>query len=248
MLLTARPSRLLSFAFGCTILTSITVVANEGKPYKWVSGTAPGQIFPLAADIALDIVESMNCVETPRPQPGEIVCQMEYTTDETPNRYTCAEMAGLFDVPPELIFTLNPSIEPDCGNLRPQTRYCVIGFLEPVRACDGLCGPPHGNATCEGTDAQCCNAETWTCGDTEEDCADGTCYEGDCLGDVQYSTDGTCRFQHGDRLCAGKQGNCCSMDGKCGTGPDFCGKRICQSGDWKWKPEFSESGTLEIDQ
>lgn len=57
---------------------------------------------------------------------------------------------------------------------------------------------------------------------TREDCAPGTCYEGYCLGDTVYSTDGTCGYQHGGRLCAGKWGDCCNMDGKiimCATKP-----------------------------
>ncbi|KAB5551031.1 hypothetical protein GE09DRAFT_1222841 [Coniochaeta sp. 2T2.1] len=99
---------------------------------------------------------------------------------------------------------------------------------------DGFCGPEHNNATCLGTAAQCCNAETFTCGDTEEDCAPGTCYEGACHGDSWYSTDGTCGSLHGDRLCAGKWGDCCSLQGKCGTGADYCGENVCQSGNCIW--------------
>ncbi|KAI1164866.1 hypothetical protein F5B18DRAFT_228642 [Nemania serpens] len=61
-------------------------------------------------------------------------------------------------------------------------------------------------------------------------CAPGTCYEGSCLGDKVYSTDGTCGEQHGGRRCAGEWGDCCSVDGKCGTGTAFCGWTKCQSG------------------
>ncbi|TKW50655.1 hypothetical protein CTA1_12995 [Colletotrichum tanaceti] len=32
------------------------------------------------------------------------------------------------------------------------------------------------------------------------------------------------------RQCAGKWGDCCSMDGECGSGPDFCGTGKCQMG------------------
>ncbi|KAI0418175.1 hypothetical protein F5X98DRAFT_122062 [Xylaria grammica] len=37
-------------------------------------------------------------------------------------------------------------------------------------------------------------------------------------------------YQHGKRRCAGKWGDCGNMDGKCGTGTDFCGWGKCQSG------------------
>ncbi|KAK3903196.1 hypothetical protein C8A05DRAFT_14823, partial [Staphylotrichum tortipilum] len=128
---------------------------------------------------------------------------------------------------------------PDCSNLEPNTKYCVIGFVEPLRSTDGFCGPQHNNATCLGTEAQCCNAETWTCGNTEEDCANGTCYEGDCFGDKEYSTDGTCGWQHGRRKCAGKWGDCCHHDGTCGTGTAFCAKGNCQSGNCDWDAIFA---------
>lgn len=74
------------------------------------------------------------------------------------------------------------------------------------------------------------------------DCAPGTCYEGSCLGDKVYSTDGTCGVQHGRRRCAGKWGDCCNLDGKCGSGTDFCGWMKCQSGNCiiprsaSWRP------------
>ncbi len=63
-----------------------------------------------------------------------------------------------------------------------------------------------------------------------DDCAAGTCYEGACAGDKVYSTDGTCGLDHGNRLCAGKWGDCCNLDGACGTGDDFCGTSVCFSG------------------
>lgn len=103
--------------------------------------------------------------------------------------------------------------------------------MEPVVAWDGLCGPAHNDATCYGTDLPCCNANTFTCGATEADCAPGTCYEGGCAGDAVYSTDGTCGPDHGERLCAGVQGDCCSMAGQCGTGVAFCGEGNCRSGE-----------------
>ena len=102
--------------------------------------------------------------------------------------------------------------------------------IEPPRAFDGLCGPPNNNATCLGTGSQCCNSETWTCGSSADDCAAGTCYEGACAGDRVYSTDGTCGIAHGNRLCIGKWGDCCNLNGTCGTGEAFCGTSVCQMG------------------
>lgn len=89
----------------------------------------------------------------------------------------------------------------------------LVQVVEPLRAFDGQCGPPNNNATCLGPDKQCCNSQTWTCGNSTADCAPGTCYEGACDGDLIYSTDGTCGQDHGLRSCAGRWGNCCSIGG-----------------------------------
>lgn len=120
----------------------------------------------------------------------------------------------------------------------------MVKVIEPVRAFDGQCGPPNNNATCLGTDKQCCNSQTWTCGDSTVDCAPGTCYEGACDGDLIYSTDGTCGQDHGLRSCAGRWGDCCSIGGQCGTGPAYCGLFTCQEGDCDiWKEDQQPEGT-----
>lgn len=63
-----------------------------------------------------------------------------------------------------------------------------------------------------------------------DDCKPGVCYEGACWGHKYYTTDGKCGKQHGDSKCAGKWGDCCSIDGQCGTGPEFCAESKCYSG------------------
>ncbi|KAH6623892.1 hypothetical protein F5144DRAFT_374761 [Chaetomium tenue] len=164
-------------------------------------------------------------------QPGDVNCRYSATTGATVNYHTCAQLATKYGTAFDHFFTLNPTLELDCSNIQPKTEYCVDGFIEPLRATDGRCGPPNRNATCLGMPhGQCCNSETWTCGKSTEDCARGTCYEGICFGDKIYSTDGTCGPDHGDRLCAGKWGDCCNQDGACGTGDDFCGPSVCFSG------------------
>ena len=63
-----------------------------------------------------------------------------------------------------------------------------------------------------------------------EDCAPGTCYEGICPGAKIYSIEGQCGPKNSNLLCGGKWGDCCNFDGVCGTGEDFCGKGVCESG------------------
>ncbi|KAL0473868.1 hypothetical protein QR685DRAFT_436556 [Neurospora intermedia] len=178
------------------------------------------------------------------PQPGEINCRDADSTEGMEiNYYTCTALAARNRISVDTLFGLNPGLDRDCGNIEADTEYCVRGFIEPIRAYDGLCGPPHKNATCLGTGRQCCNALTWRCGDSAEDCAEGTCYEGACVGDAVYSTDGTCGRDHDFRSCTGIWGDCCNAAGKCGTGPDFCAYGKCQLGNCDRQPTSSTTSS-----
>ncbi|KAH7027556.1 uncharacterized protein B0I36DRAFT_375369 [Microdochium trichocladiopsis] len=162
---------------------------------------------------------------------GQVVCR--YTTntaDKVLNYYTCTALADRYGISVDVFFQLNPIVKTDCSNLRRNTDYCVRGFIEPLRAWDRKCGPKNGNATCLGTQFQCCNADTFTCGNSLEDCADGTCYEGACAGETIFTTNGDCGRNHGYKRCAGRWGDCCNSVGRCGTGPDFCSYGECQLG------------------
>ncbi|TIC91062.1 hypothetical protein CH35J_011147 [Colletotrichum higginsianum] len=185
------------------------------QPYKWNSNSLQRVA---AADEPVPTEGVLLVVK-----PGEINCRYWADTTEEVNYYTCSQLAHRYEIPNDVFFMLNPVLNKDCSNIKPKSEYCVTGFIEPIRAFDGLCGPRHNNATCQGTDKPCCNADTWTCGDSAEDCAPGICYEGYCLGDTIYSTDGTCGRDYGNRDCVGRWGSCCSMDGRCGTGDAFCG-------------------------
>lgn len=101
-------------------------------------------------------------------KPGDINCRYTaYTDGRELTRNTCAEIAKEYLMRLETFFALNPTVNPSCDNLKPDTEYCVRGFIEPLRAYDGKCGPPNGGATCVGTGRECCNSETWTCGNSE---------------------------------------------------------------------------------
>ncbi|KAF2429133.1 hypothetical protein EJ08DRAFT_650705 [Tothia fuscella] len=162
---------------------------------------------------------------------GAVVCRYTGQTSGDVNYYTCTELANRYGIPVELFFTLNPNVDRDCRTIKPNTSYCVKGFLEQPISADGKCGLEHGNTTCIGTDKLCCNRETWKCGATLQDCEAGTCYSGACRGfPSQYSTNGKCGKQSNGLLCGGKWGNCCNTDGHCGAGETFCGIGKCQSG------------------
>lgn len=118
-------------------------------------------------------------------QPGDVNCRYSSTTSATVNYDTCTQMATKYGTAVDHFFMLNPTLELDCSNIQPKTEYCVDGcqlppshdvvtpagltrtVIEPLRATDGRCGPPNRNATCLGMPhGQCCNSETWTCGNS----------------------------------------------------------------------------------
>ncbi|KAK0103225.1 hypothetical protein ONS95_005258 [Cadophora gregata] len=165
-------------------------------------------------------------------EPGDVNCRSWTQTYDNVGYWTCSQLADDHGITLEKFWMMNPTLAPDCKAIKPNTEYCVDGFIEPLRSTDGFCGPSHKNATCIGSNfGQCCNAGTWKCGKTDNDCSNGICWEGQCAGHTIYTTDGNCGYQHGNLLCAGKWGDCCSLDvGKCGTGEKFCGSANCQSG------------------
>ncbi|KAI1377844.1 hypothetical protein F4677DRAFT_413698 [Hypoxylon crocopeplum] len=219
----------LFFSFPFHVLSSsLASTTGECKPWTWEPDGDLGAATTISAADAPSFTPSAP--EQITIQPGEINCRYWATTKSDGECCTCARFIDFYGIELKKFLILNPQIKPDCSNIAPNTEYCVAGFIEPVRAWDGLCGPPHNNATCIGTAKQCCNSETWTCGDTDEDCARGTCYEGVCFGHRVYTTDGKCGYKHGNGQCAGKWGDCCSIDGECGTGEDFCGEGRCSSG------------------
>lgn len=125
------------------------------------------------------------------PKAGDLVCRFYIPTKQDVNYYTCTALAQTAGIENEEFFSWNPDLKTDCSNIQSWNWYCVDGcrsltyllaspsatyemrlivshetVIEPLRAWDGKCGPPHNNATCSGTDRPCCNAKTFTCGDT----------------------------------------------------------------------------------
>jgi hypothetical protein len=146
-------------AITASIWLSTTVTADDCQPWTWNSKR-----------------DSI---------PGQVNCRYTLTSPEEVNYYTCTELANEWDISIDKFFTLNPDLDRECKTVKPNTEYCVSGceYLQSPRktvlilihqnkvvekplATDGKCGLPNNNATCSGTAKQCCNSETWTCGDT----------------------------------------------------------------------------------
>jgi hypothetical protein len=128
------------------------------------------------------------------PKPGDVNCRDWGATYDLVGYWSCNQLAQDYGIAIEKFWELNPGLAPDCEGVKPYTEYCVAGckcfpplfrllrsivalinsglcacaVIEPLRSTDGFCGPKHNNATCVGSDfGQCCNAETWKCGETE---------------------------------------------------------------------------------
>ncbi|KAH6624478.1 hypothetical protein B0J18DRAFT_180146 [Chaetomium sp. MPI-SDFR-AT-0129] len=202
--------------------------ADDCQPWTW-TWDAARKVDAAAAPSRAAVKPYVRAATV---NPGDINCRSWAQTYDNVGYWSCSQLADDFGITLDKFWMLNPTLAPDCEGIQPNTEYCVDGFIEPLRSTDGFCGPDHKNATCIGSDfGQCCNAATWKCGQTEDDCSPGICWEGQCPGHTIYTTDGNCGYAYGFALCAGKWGDCCSLDGgKCGTGDAFCGPGNCQSG------------------
>lgn len=61
------------------------------------------------------------------PSAGDVVCRFESTTKSDVNYYTCMELALKYSISVEKFFELNPTINKECSNIKPNTEYCVKG-------------------------------------------------------------------------------------------------------------------------
>ncbi|KAG4444402.1 hypothetical protein IFR05_000167 [Cadophora sp. M221] len=211
------------------------LITSSTKSSATSSQTATSLTSSALAMDTPTLFQNTSLITTGNITAGTVNCRSSAPTTDQVNYYTCSLLAITYGITVEKFFILNPTILPDCSNIKPNSLYCTAGYIEPVLAVDGFCGPLHKNASCVGNSVgQCCNSQIWTCGNSTSDCEPGICWEGICPGDKIYSTDGTCGTQNGDRLCAGKWGDCCNASGKCGTGSAFCGTSVCQSGNCTW--------------
>lgn len=173
----------LSLSFALLLFSPLSVALEDDcPPATW---TKEGLAQPAEAAPTIEYKLSASVAKIGNVSTGEVNCRYWGTTYEDVNCYTCCKLASFYGITVDKFFILNPDVDPDCGNIQQYTKYCVAGcryneeftccrklmdivyaVIEPLRATDGLCGPPNNNATCLGMVAQCCNAETWTCGNS----------------------------------------------------------------------------------
>ncbi|KAF2123712.1 carbohydrate-binding module family 18 protein [Dothidotthia symphoricarpi CBS 119687] len=176
---------------------------------------------------------------------AEVNCRYNVTAPEKVTYYTCTELANTYSISLGKFMLLNPLIDPDCTSIQGSEPYCVAGTVVATTP-DGTC-KPESYASCLGyTGGQCCNRETWKCGNTKEDCAPGTCVGGLCsVNDPSaYSLDGKCGPATSNLKCGGKWGNCCGKSNTCGNSTNFCGIDNCLYGNCTMSPITSAPASL----
>ncbi|KAH6885402.1 hypothetical protein B0T10DRAFT_462449 [Thelonectria olida] len=225
-------------ALALALVFNVAAAAEDNvqlEPYRWQDNInnrcRGGQVSTVSGSAQPSFTPSVPKKDIYKPGDVKCSCWGGMYDDCNSDSTSCEGLAQHYGIDVGTFFKLNPILDPDCKDIKPYTLYCIDGTIEPLRAHDGLCGPEHNDATCLGTGKECCNSETWTCGNSEEDCSPGICYESACPGHKVYTTDGKC-YEPGRwlRACAGKWGECCRVEGECGNGPSYCGQGNCVYG------------------
>ena len=100
------------------------------------------------------------------PVSAEVRCRYNVTAPEKVTYYSCTELAMKYGISIEKFFLLNPLLDPDCTSIQGGEPYCVAGTVV-ARTTDGTC-KPESYVSCLGySGGQCCNSETWKCGNTK---------------------------------------------------------------------------------
>lgn len=60
-------------------------------------------------------------------KPGELNCRAWARTHDEVNYYTCTEICNKYEITTDYFFSLNPTLETDCSNIQPRSRYCYDG-------------------------------------------------------------------------------------------------------------------------
>jgi hypothetical protein len=60
---------------------------------------------------------------------NDVVCRYTTTTESSVNYYTCTELSDYYGITLDKFFLLNPSLDPACDTIKPDTEYCLAGCV-----------------------------------------------------------------------------------------------------------------------
>ena len=141
-------------------LASITVASNDCAPSTWQPGQFKRDVtstsLRLTSSTGTRTVLSSSTVSQSDPPPavttvtisplvtsgnigvGQVNCRYAANTEGMSiNYYTCTELAQDYGINVATFFKLNPTVLPDCSNIKANTDYCVAGCKSRTSLCSG---------------------------------------------------------------------------------------------------------------
>lgn len=141
-------------------LTSIAVASDDCAPSTWQPGQLKRDVTSTSSRLTLSIgtstVLSSSAISTSNHPPaattvtisplvtsgdigvGQVNCRYAANTEGMSiNYYTCTELAQGYGIEVATFFKLNPTVLPDCSNIKANTDYCVAGCKSRIFFCLG---------------------------------------------------------------------------------------------------------------
>jgi hypothetical protein len=100
------------------------------------------------------------------PVSAEVRCRCNATAPPEVSYYTYTELATKYQISLEKFFLLNSLLDPDCTSIQAGEQYRVSGNVVPTSS-DGTCKPDSGKSCLGYSGGQCCNSQTWKCGNAK---------------------------------------------------------------------------------
>lgn len=131
-------------------LTATVRASDQCAPSIWQPGQFEGRLFVAAttsiptssfsSGASTGVSSSVGTTSSPVPvvispvvsggniTAGTVNCRYAGSTEGMDiNYYTCSALAAQYGISIETFFMLNPDLNPDCGNIKADTDYCVSG-------------------------------------------------------------------------------------------------------------------------
>lgn len=104
-----------------------TTGTGECKPHTWSDEGVSGATAAVAKPYTPKTTPAVPRIDGANIQPGQINCRYWGQTHEDVDSNSCLNLAKYYGIKIEKFFMLNPILDPDCGNIRPDTEYCTAG-------------------------------------------------------------------------------------------------------------------------
>jgi len=117
---------LLSFAILLLPPTALTQETGTCKPHTWSASNPKSTPTAWKKNKA-----SLSVSNIGKPQTGQVNCRFPGSTPKFVDIDTCARLAARYNITLKKFYMLNPELDAGCGNIEPETDYCVAGCTPP---------------------------------------------------------------------------------------------------------------------